>query len=203
MPSPGKRDEIRRHYEHRITPDRANFDVLDWASADSQHRRFDVLIRHVLLDGRTLLDVGCGLGDLYAVLRERGIPVDYTGVDILEPMVRTCRERYGEGRFLRADVFGGEPVPGQPFDVVFTSGVFNLNLGNNLQFLPAAVHRLLELTRSHLVFNLLHARQKTDDERYFFYRPREVLEFLEDEPCEVRILDDYLPNDFTVICRKR
>ena len=63
--------KIRRHYEHRITPERENFDVLDWACAESQQTRFAVLADNVELAGRSLLDIGCGLGDLRTFLDER------------------------------------------------------------------------------------------------------------------------------------
>ena len=58
------------------------------------------------------------------------------------------------------------------------------------------------MTREYLVFNLLHERVAEEGERYFYYDPAAVMEMLSPLPCEVRILDDYLPNDFTVICRK-
>jgi len=195
-------DAIRAHYEHRISPHRENFDVLDWASSASQRRRFRVLADHVPLAGKTLLDVGCGLGDLRAYLEERGIGVDYTGVDVLDKMIAACRSRFGGGRFVCADTFADPPPEVGRFDVVFTSGIFNLDLGNNLEFLPSAVRRLLWLADEYLVFNLLNARTSYREEGYFFYKPDDVLKILDGEPCEIRLLDDYLPNDFTVICRK-
>ncbi|HUT00979.1 MAG TPA: class I SAM-dependent methyltransferase [Phycisphaerae bacterium] len=197
-----KIDAIRAHYEHRISPEREHFDVLDWASAASQGRRFEVLAEHVPLTGKSLLDVGCGLGDLAAFLDERGIEADYTGVDVLEKMVLACRERFGRRRFVRADLFAGEDVAPGAFDVVFCSGVFNLNLGNNLAFLGGAIRRLLDLAGEHAVFNLLHARSPNKEEGYFFYDPDEVLALIPPGVCEPRILDGYLINDFTVLCRK-
>jgi len=194
---------IRRHYEHRITPGRPNFDVLDWASAASQRKRFEVFVDNVPLAGRSLLDVGCGLGDLAAYLAELGIEADYTGVDVLEPMVAECRRRYPDLRFVRADLFAGEAIEPGEFDVVFGSGIFNLNLGNNLGFLADALGRLRELAREHVVFNCLHARSAHDGEDdYFFYDPADVLPLARRDGWEVRLLDDYLPNDFTVICRR-
>ena len=87
--------------------------------------------------------------------------------------------------------------------MVFCSGVFNLNLGNRLAFLERAIRRLLELSREYVVFNLLHVRSEIKEDRYFFYDPKDVLSFLVDEPCEIRLIEDYLPNDFTIICRNR
>lgn len=194
--------KIRAHYEPLMSPGRESYEVVDWASAASQRRRFEVLVSEVPLEGKALLDVGCGMGDLAAFLAERDIPTAYTGVDVLEKMIRACRQRFRDRRFVRADVFADEPFPPESFDVVFCSGVFNLNLGNNLEFLPGALGKLLALSREHVVLNFLHVRSPVKEEQYFFYDPQEVLELLRGHPCEVRLLDDYLPNDFTLICRK-
>ena len=195
---------IRAHYDHRISPDRPNYDVLDWASEASQLARFKVLDENVDLAGRSLLDVGCGLGDLLAYLESRNLSAAYTGADLLEKMVQAARQRHPQGRFVCADVFGRDnPFADSSFDVVFCSGIFNLNLGNNEQFLAAALARLMELSRDYVVFNLLHARELQRDATYAYYHPDTVRTILDALPCSYRLLDDYLPNDFTVICRKQ
>ena len=79
-----KRNTIRSHYESRIRGDRENYDVLDWSDSAGQRARFEALVRSVELTNRRLLDVGCGLGDLWDFLKARNISVDYTGVDILD-----------------------------------------------------------------------------------------------------------------------
>lgn len=196
---------IRKYYEPRITRfgDGENYRILDWASAESQRARFKVLTDNVDLAGKTLLDVGCGLGDLLTFLAEHGIAVEYTGVDILEKMVAAARLQHPSARFIHADVFADDSVGADSFDVVFCSGTFNLNLGNNREFLPVAVRRLVELARNCAVFNLLHVRAQSADRRYFCWAPDDVADLLRTLPCTWRIIDDYLPNDFTVICRKK
>lgn len=198
-----KRDAIQGHYYPRLSAEKLPHEMLDWASAESQQKRFEVLAENVELGGRKLLDVGCGLGDLLAYLRRRGIETDYTGVDLLQQMVDRCRERFDGGTFVRADVFAEDAFAPGAFDVVFVSGAFNLDLGNNLSFLPAALARLIELSRDCVVVNLLHARWPGREEGYFFYEPAFVLAQLARHAVDVTLLEDYLPNDFTVIVRKR
>ena len=198
-----RKKAIHAHYEPRISPGRAHHDVLDWADAAGQQARFEVLVRHVDLAGRKLLDVGCGLGDLWAFLRKRRITADYTGVDIVRKMVLAARRKHPTGRFEHADVFAENPFGPSSFDVVFCSGTFNLRLGNNLQFLAEALKRLFEIARETVVFNLLHHRAARRYAHCFYYDPAEVRELIRPFPCACTIYDDYLPNDFTVICRKR
>ncbi len=213
------RKKIRAHYEPRIRADRESYDILDWADRPSQLARFEVLAQCVELDGRSLLDVGCGLGDLYDYLAGRGVRVDYTGVDIVEAMVAEARRRRPNARFVWGDVFSDtpavldaqgriaevdhahlNPLAGERFDVVFCSGVFNLNLGNNEGFLGQALGRLFELARTHVVFNLLHHRTPTRYAHCVYYDPDQVADLLSGFPCRVRIVDHYLHNDFTVVC---
>jgi 2-polyprenyl-3-methyl-5-hydroxy-6-metoxy-1,4-benzoquinol methylase len=205
-----KINDIRKHYVPRITPDRPNYDVLDWAGPNTQIARFEVLIQHVNLTGKSLLDVGCGLGDLVDFLRRKEIPVHYTGLDVVEEMLARARSTHPRERFLRADLFApstnstDDPLRGETFDVVFCSGALNLNLGNNLEFLPRALQGLLAPARGALVVNFLHARTTTTpDPVYFYYRPADVLSVLQSLLGEgrVQMIEGYLPNDFTVLCR--
>ncbi len=196
-----KSEEIHEHYEPRIAPGRPHYDVLDWASESSQVSRFEVLVANTDLAGKSLLDVGCGLGDLWAFLKDRNIPVAYTGVDLVQKMVAAARDGHGDAAFHCGDVFGGDMFEPGSFDVVFSSGVFNLDLGNNAEFLPGAISRLLDLAGESLVFNLLHKRA-AGGSPYFYFDPDQIRPILADLPCRTRILSDYLPNDFTVICVK-
>lgn len=193
---------IRAHYEPRLRSGLAPHAVLDWRSREGQLARIRTLCRNVDLAGKSLLDLGCGLGDLWGHLRDCGIAADYTGVDLLERMVEAARQRHPGARLLCADVFEEGVFEPESFDVVFASGAFNLNLGNNEAFLESAIPRLRELAREAVVFNLLHHRRRDDDDRYFYYDPGRVAALLARHGCQVELLDDYLPEDFTVLCRK-
>ena len=86
--------------------------------------------------------------------------------------------------------------------MVYCSGTFNLDLGNNREFLPRAVGRMLDLCDGHVVFNLLDARTADPYSHCCYFDPADVLKLLEPLPCQCDIIDDYLPADFTVLCRK-
>ena len=199
----GRLEAIRDHYEPRIAPDRPHYEILDWASPVTQEARFRVLADNVALHGASILDVGCGLGDLRAYLLRQGIDADYTGVDVSDKMVQAALDRQPDGRFLTANLFDGStPFPPASFDVIYCSGIFNLDLGNNEAFVPQAVEIFLRLARRCVVCNMLHKRSGVGDGTYFFYDPAAVVPALRELGAQVRLIDDYLPNDFTVICYK-
>ncbi len=203
-----KSERIRNHYEPRMSDGRENYDILDWGDQASQHARFTVLVDNVPLAGQRVLDLGCGLGDLWAFMKQKNIDVKYTGVDIVAPMISRASETHTDARFIAADVFAadcdafGDTLGDKNFDIVFCSGMLNLDLGNSHSFLRVAVARMIELSREFIVFNLLHVRAQPQYRHCVYHDPAEVQEMLCEFPGEIRVIDDYLPNDFTVILRK-
>ena len=86
------------------------------------------------------------------------------------------------------------------------SGIFiehELDLGNNLEFVKTALPAMLSHTKECLVVNMLHARMAPGEPQYFAYNPDSILAILQPLCSEVRLIDDYLPNDFTVIAKPR
>ena len=198
-----KIERILSHYDPRVQDGREGFEIADWADAQSQHARFDVLVNHVPLAGKSLLDVGCGVGDLLAMLQQRGLNVRYTGVDLSAKIIEAARQRFsGKADFRVANVFDDPGIAPETFDVVFASGTFNLTLGDNLAFLSHAARRLLELSHEAAVFNFLDDRAAHRVDYCHYYSLDAVQPILDALPCRTTLVRDYLPHDTTVICWK-
>ena len=202
-----RKDVLRKHYEPRIEKFRENSKVLDWESRDAQFRRFSAMTDNLDLNGKSILDVGCGCGDLYGMLKNKGMKVSYTGVDILEKMVQRAEECYPGTEFRCADIFQEDFCPenglGCPrFDITYASGIFNLNAGNNEQFLKKAVPVLARLAEEIFVFNLLNPSSPDRDDRYFYYEPSKAIDLASEWVQDIEVIEGYLDNDYTLICRK-
>lgn len=86
-------------------------------SLESQEARFDrVLFALDPKPGESMLDYGCGTGDLADCL---ALSFEYTGYDWAEGMVERAREEHPDRRFVTAHPTGS-------FDLVAVIGVFNL-----------------------------------------------------------------------------
>ncbi len=204
-------DKIRDHYRPRIQPGRPHHDILDWAAAETQETRFNVLTRCVDLQDKSLLDVGCGLGDLCTFLLRRLIHVDYCGVDLVEEMLTKAASHHPSRQFACTDVFSNSAASTlaaldrpAPFDVVFCSGTLNLNLGNNMEFLPRSLRAMYDLAGDMLVVNFLSNRGYTVDPTYFNYSTHVVTKLVSNlfPAAKVDLRDNYLANDFTLAIRK-
>ncbi len=200
-----KLDIIKAYYDINISKDLPEYGILGWESEEAQHLRFDMLLSSVDLGGRRLLDVGCGTGNLLEYINSRGIEVNYTGVDILEKMIAIAKSKKLDCNFLCMDIFKNNSFTSNSFDVVYTSGIFNLNLGNNRQFLKNALELFLDLSVSYVVFNLLHVDSPDREDKYFYFHPdevREILDAFSDKLKKVEFVEAYLKNDFTVVVQK-
>lgn len=200
-----KREKIRKFYESKMGQGLPDYGVLGWESEKAQQLRFDMLLDNVVLEGKSLLDIGCGMGNLLEYISKKKINVIYTGVDILDSMIEHARCKALKGEFRCVDVFEGSPFEDRSFDIVYTSGIFNLNLGNNSDFLAGALEKMLRMARETVVFNLLHKDSPDREDKYFYYDPEEIKELLKKykDIDRVFIKQNYLKNDFTVICCKR
>ena len=173
-----------------------NWRGLGWQSQRSQQRRFAVLSEVGPLANARVLDIGCGVGDLYKYLLRRRIPVNYTGFDILPEMVAHARKRYPEAQFEVRDVLQG--LGPERFDYVLCSGAFNVNFGRNLSAVQDVLNDLLRGCIRGVAINFLSARARERDAILFNYEPETLFEYCQTLTPHVRLLEGYLANDFTL-----
>lgn len=198
-----KLKKIKAYYENNIAKGLPEYGILGWESEEAQRLRFDVLLDNVKLDGKRLLDVGCGTGNLLEYINSKEIHVHYTGVDILEKMVEIAKGKRLDADFRRLDIFKDNVFDPDSFDIIYASGIFNLNLGNNREFLANALKLFFSLSCGSVVFNLLHYASPDREEKYYYFHPDDVKQILAGFDSLLKntvFIESYLKNDFTVVC---
>jgi SAM-dependent methyltransferase len=201
-----KVEKIKTYYENNMAKDLPEYGILGWESEEAQRLRFDVLLDRVELEGKRLLDVGCGTGNLLEYINSKGIHVKYTGVDILDKMIEKALNKHLDADFIHMDIFKENIFSPNSFDVVYTSGIFNLNLGNNKEFLTNALKLFFNLSCGSVVFNLLHYASPDREDKYFYFHPDEVRSILDGFSGQIgktEFVEAYLKNDFTVVCEMK
>lgn len=183
-------DKVRRYgYDHR---------GLGFRTHSSQEKRFEALLGLGDLHGRRVLDVGCGFGDLLAFLIARAIRPVYTGLDICEPMILRCRDRFpvSSGRFVVGDALDFHPD--EPYDYVVASGIFGLDAEGTRGRIRPTVERMFSWCRLGVAVNFLSRRSPAPAEGRVYVEPAQALELGLALTAAVRIDHTYLPNDFTL-----
>lgn len=78
------------------------------------------------INGKKILDFGCGKGDFYQFLKDKDIHVEYHGYDINEKLIALAEQKYPEVDFRVFDI--DKDLFDEGFDYIFICGVFNLKI---------------------------------------------------------------------------
>lgn len=170
--------------------------ALGWHSRQTQYTRFAVLSEIGPLTQSRVLDVGCGLGDLYAYLQTQGIVCDYTGYDLVPEMIARARLRFPDVRFAVRDVLQG--LGEERFDYILSSGAFNIDFGGNMPAIQQLLREMWHCCRRGVAINFLRTNEPVSDPIFFHYDPQEMLAYCQTFCPHVELRTDYLPNDFTL-----
>lgn len=187
-----------RYYTERIADYGLDVRSVDWGSRRSQALRFSVLAELEDLQGRSVLDVGCGTGDLLAWLRAAGLSVDYTGLDITAAMVEASRARFPDARFATGDLHDPPADLLAQYDVVVASGIFAYRPHDTEAYVASTVARMFDRCRIAAVFNALSAWAVEPDEADTLVEPAWALDMCRTITPRLAFRHDYLPNDFTI-----
>ncbi len=183
-------DKVREFgYDHR---------GLGYRTRSAQEKRFDALLALGDFHGKSLLDVGCGFGDFLEFLGARGIEARYTGLDICEPMVQRCRERFqdGDARFMVSDMLAFEPA--EKYDYVIASGIFGLDSPAVRERIRPTLERMFSWSREGLAVNFLSGRSPAKADGRVYLEPAAMLDLGFALTPAARLDHSYLPNDFTL-----
>lgn len=192
-----RKEKIREYYLPKLKNEKSDSGCLGWENEQAQELRFEVL-KNIFFQGASVLDVGCGLGNLYDYLKKQDYNFKYTGVDILPEMIFRAKEKNPQAEFFSANIFEDDLFGDRKFDVIYASGIFNIELGNNDDFLRNALQRFVSLSNKFVVFNLLHARSATKEPGYYYQTP-DTVQKLFPPVKKIFFIDDYLDNDFSTI----
>ncbi len=188
--------KIADYYDHCLKKHGVDeAEALSWSSRESQQIRFEALMRVGDLERKSILDVGCGLGDLYPYLKSTISGFDYLGIDLVPEMVEKAKIKYPAAAFENKDVLD---FNGRTFDFVLSSGAMSFKVPNHKAKYYAMIRKMFDLSRVGTSFNMLDREGHVDNELYAAYESAEIFNFCQTLTSKLRLLKDYSPQDFTI-----
>jgi len=190
-----KRDTLDR-YDRRLEEFGHDPRTLGWHKR--QHLlRYEVLLSHWDLNGRDLLDFGCGFGDMYAYCRQSGRgAVRYHGLDLNPRLVAEGTQRYPGADLFACDALtDGLPAV---YDVIVASGIYNFRLKDNWDFINRTFALFARHSRQGFAVNFLSNRVDYTEDTLYYADPPRVLDLCYTYSRRVLLRQDYMPFEFTV-----
>ncbi len=197
---PLSRECLNKFYDTGLSLFGDRPEALRW-SAEGQRRRFELMLREAgPLDGASVLDYGCGKGDLLGYLLRKGVSPRYTGMDINPSLIKLASSKYPLGRFEVRDAEDEPPV--EDFDYVFICGVFNNKIVDADRTMRNVVSILYRRTRLALIFNALSSRTNRDEPDIHLTDPAATLAFIRCELTDqATAIEEDIPGDVLYVLK--
>jgi SAM-dependent methyltransferase len=144
---------------------------------EGQIRRYETLLSITGdLSGKTILDFGCGKGDLFGFLKDKGISITYCGIDVNENLIELAKTKYPRAEFMAVDI--EEESFNRMFDVIVACGVFNLRIAGIDDSVRNVTKKLFGLCSESLHMNFLTYYVPQRNVELFYIKPEEILHFV-------------------------
>ncbi|MFQ5874326.1 MAG: class I SAM-dependent methyltransferase, partial [Dehalococcoidia bacterium] len=187
------RDKARivDRYRERLKTFGKDIKTLASGRLDRQRMRFEVLQQVGIRSGDSVLDLGCGFGDFYAFLLERGSQVEYVGYDICPDLVDVARQRFPGIEFEVKDIQEEGII--RRFDYVVASQVFNNRLeeDDNLEVVKDIIRQSFEASSQAVAIDMLSTYVDYREEQLYYFSPEEIFAFCKNLSKKVCLRHDY------------
>jgi SAM-dependent methyltransferase len=190
------RAETRARYATRYRELGYDPRTLGWHKG-RQRVRFAAALDAVGTRFGSLLDVGCGFGDLFGYLSDRGWRGDYLGLDVCPELLEEGRKRYGPrgARFECIDL--SSETLASSADVAIAIGIFNHRLkGDHLEFVAQMLHAMWAHSTQAVVVDFLSATADRPKPDLFHADSDVILRMALGYSKRVRLDHSYMPFEF-------
>ena len=187
--------DVRSFFESRYRKLGDRPEALNW-TGDGQRIRFQVLSEVGLLERRTILDLGSGLGHLHRFLRKKVRAFEYTGYELSPLLVQAARQKFPNVRFEVHDVLA-EKIESN-YDFVMSSGMLNVETGENEKAMRLLINKAWKTSTVGVAINMLSRWANRTELGRHFYDPTAILQHARKLTRWVVFRHDYRPHDFTI-----
>ena len=196
-------ENINHFYSERYKANGYSPKSLGWDKG-KQDIRFEILTSQYDFRGKSLLDIGCGCGDLAVFLDKRYASYHYTGIDLQACFIAEARKHHSQSYkcFEISDVLDFSPK--ESFDYAVASGTFNLALRgiDKYEYLNLVFAKTFKLCRDGFAFDFLSDKVDYQLEGNFHYAPEKVLSIAYKYSRNVVLRNDYMPFEFALFLFK-
>lgn len=181
-----------------------NWQACGYVDEFMQDVYYHSIFKNVNKKFESVLDIGCGQGDLLNFIRRNACKAQYTGIDVSSKMIDKCSRLYTSGSFYNKSFLEYED---KTFDIILSVGAFNLRVSKDdakqLDYLKLNIKKMYDNCEMGCFLTLLskYGNQNIEDE-LFYYEPTKLMEFCLNLTSAVAIDHASIPFEFIVALHK-
>jgi SAM-dependent methyltransferase len=183
-----------RRYSERYQQYLHDIKTLGWGSTEMQEYRFQQAINKLDLSNKSVLDIGCGFGDLFNYLNKNDFPFDkYIGWDINPDLIENTLIKEGNVELDVFDIALKKPEK-QVADIGMMFGLLNWKLENeekNFTYSMQLIKNAFEAVSETLVIDFLSTN-------YYSGYPVEDFVFYHDPAIMIKKVTE-ISNNFEIV----
>ncbi len=201
---------LKKHYINLFQKNGANHNAVQYSSAESQYKRFEILCELIRPTDK-VLDLGCGLGDMLTFLRhKKEFKGTYLGLDFVPDFIHHAQTAFQDDLNSSFSLFDiqQDPLP-ENYDVILLSGVFNNEMEDNWDFITNSLIKMHAASNRVVTFNALSTYVDYQDKGLYYTDPLKLFHFCKNElSAFITLRHDYLvkensiPFEFTMHLNK-
>ena len=173
-----------------------------YSGEKSQKIKFNIVTEVGIEDNCSVLDVGCGFGDYFNYLKQRGIKnVKYCGIDISNKIVDFAKEKNSLVNVIQGNVL--DLSDDEKYDYVISLGFNCVKTGTNWETLTQVLDKMWKLSKKGIAYNAVSTFSEDSPRKIYFVSPAKVIDYIMNNlTYKVVFRHDYMPHDFTIFAYK-
>jgi len=192
-------DHTVKRYSGRYNEFKKDIKTLGWGSIEQQEHRFKNVLKHLDLEGKSILDIGCGFGDLYNYLAKNNHSFSkYIGWDITPDFINDSSIK-DKTVTLEVKNISIDKIDKPVADIGIMLGLLNWKFKTkeeNIAYSLKMITNALKTVNDVLVVDFLSTNYSPDypvEDFVFYHNPMEMFELLHKITPNIDLIHSYKP----------
>jgi len=176
--------------KHGATPEGVYW--LNQERMNLRHKKMLQIMDNDLFENETptLLDIGCGYGDLLNYIKANDLNIKYSGIDLVEDMINHAQSKHPDSQF---ECVNALDIPEDcQYDYVVCNGILTCKYDRSAlemtEFMKVLIAKLFSLARCGVAFNTYSTYVNWFHQESYYKSPAELLVYcLENITHKVRL----------------
>ena len=201
--------EIKKIYEKDLKKFGPNNKGVGWKNKKEATKRYEIMSGLMLKakKNHSVIDLGCGLSDLYKHLKSKKFKTNYTGIDLSEKMINICKIKYPKNNYYCLDIlYDHKKIP--KVDYIIINGLFtqkgNYSNSKMFKFLKSVLQISWKKTKVGLAFKVMSEYVDWKNRKNFYLNLNKITDFINNNLGKKFIINhSYGLHEYTIFIYKK